>query len=68
MPTAGSALCHFFQNARSSPANLAIIGIGGSQRRKPPAIELYLNDFLSFLHSTPKPTYTPEWPQRQRQK
>lgn len=31
MPTAGSALCHFFQNARSSPANLAIIGIGGSQ-------------------------------------
>jgi arginase family enzyme len=31
MPTAGSALCHFFQDARSSPANLAIIGIGGSQ-------------------------------------
>src|SRR5262249_19349692 len=31
MPTAGSALCHFFQNARSSPANLAIIGIGGRQ-------------------------------------
>lgn len=31
MPTAGSALCHFYQNARSSPQNLAIIGIGGSQ-------------------------------------
>ena len=31
MPTAGSALCHFYQNAQSSPANLAIIGIGGSQ-------------------------------------
>jgi arginase family enzyme len=31
MPTAGSALCHFFQNAQSSPTNLAIIGIGGSQ-------------------------------------
>jgi arginase len=31
MPTAGSALCHFYQNARSSPENLAIIGIGGGQ-------------------------------------
>jgi formiminoglutamase len=31
MPTAGSALSSFYQNAISSPENLAIIGIGGSQ-------------------------------------